>query len=234
MEINISSLDPCFSLYIVHYHLLTERLEYLTTKLGKLERYKIICIERDYPEQIGIHYRGIDVGKWISKCKYLYPSFPRPRSLVRPEIACASTHFLAWEFHCASNDKEWALVIEDDATWDGDFLTRAHEALENAPSIADAVFLGGGFPHESVSTTIGATPPYFLKKHPATNTVVGYALRTRILANLLNCCDEFTLPIDWELAYRLYFVNSVVFHHIPYLVQEGSKSIYNSNVEKLR
>jgi GR25 family glycosyltransferase involved in LPS biosynthesis len=223
-----------FRLYVAHYHLLTSRYAYISKHLPQLDSVQYICIERDFPAALEKYYLETDGNKWSKKCQYLYSLSSQPRRLTKPEIASGSTHMLAWDIHNSENQEEWLVVIEDDAIWEGDLIAKIGKALGKVPPIVDALFIGGGYDHNIVSKTIASSLPFVIKKHPATNTVVGYALRRDILSNLLSCCDTLTLPVDWELAYRLYKVNAVVAHYIPYIINEGSKSIYNSTVEQFR
>ncbi len=234
MTNEIKKSSATFRLYVAHYHILTSRHEYISKHLPQLDATQYICIERDFPTALHKYYIESESDKWLKKCQYLYSPSPQPRQLTKPEIASGSTHMLAWDIHNSQNQEEWLVVIEDDAIWEGDLIANIGTALGKVPPIVDALFIGGGYDHNIVSKTIASSLPFVIKKHPATNTVVGYALRKNILPSLLLCCDRLTLPVDWELAYRLYRVNAVVAHYIPYIINEGSKSIYNSTVEQFR
>lgn len=221
-------------LYIIHYHALSDRLNYLKEKLERFEQHNLLQIEIDQPEAIGKQYQGLCEKAWHEKCLYIYDPPPKPRVLARSEIATASSHLLAFESFCQSSFSEWLLIIEDDALWEGSLMSKLDIILSQVPSIVDVLIFGGGYPHHFVSRTIATCGNFHFKKHPATNTTVAYGVRRRIAANVLSCTPTVDLPIDFELAHRFLKTNSVVAHYIPYLVTEGSKSIYTSAVEHSR
>ena len=153
---------------------------------------------------------------------------PPPRELTYAEIACTASHIYGWQM--ALNDAaDWSIFIEDDAIFENDFFKNLNTILFNVPNYADVLFIGGGYPHEEVSLTLGKVGNFIIKHHPATNTAVGYAIRNRVLKKLLRF-DHFDLPIDYEFAYLLQINNCIVIHMENYGISEGSKYYYKSSI----
>jgi GR25 family glycosyltransferase involved in LPS biosynthesis len=189
-------------------------------------------------EKIDPHYGNYlyinSADQWYEKLKFLYSPPPSYRELTIGEIACTSTHFYIYnDFYYTSKD-EWCIVIEDDAL----LIATEHEFLEipllldNLNLGIDCIFLGGGFEHSSVSKTLFIDGNIHYKKHPSTNTTVAYAIRRSAIRNIVTNSFNFTLPIDYELAFLLMRYNMNVVHRIPYFFGEGSKSVYKSSLGK--
>lgn len=149
------------------------------------------------------------------------------RELSKGELYCTASHFCVWE----ETDCEWTIIIEDDAIPATD---KMHAALCNIllslPPETDIVYLGGGFPLESVAPVIAREELFTLVGHPSSNTCVAYMARSRLLKSLRRDLKSFHLPIDYEIAWLAYQRKLVVRHLNEYIFLEGSKFLYGSNL----
>ncbi|SNX29103.1 hypothetical protein SAMN06295945_1467 [Polynucleobacter meluiroseus] len=129
-----------------------------------------------------------------------------------------------------NSEKDWILVLEDDAIFKEKFGLKIKKQLEDIPDLVGAIFIGGGFPQERTSLTLGEWGNFLIKHHPATNTTIGYMLRRSAVEKIMKDFSTFDMPIDYELAYLLMRTNTLVFHQDPYSIQEGSKLVYSSSI----
>lgn len=223
-------MNEIISTRIIHNHHLTSRRLYLETRLHAFHDVSFIEMENidmDLPIEM---YSGGDRAAWRKKHCGLWKPIPKFRELSTPEIMATASHYYAY----STTTKEWCLILEDDAILDNQFETKIIEAISHADNSIDIIFLGGGFDINKV------TEPYELKeglticRPPNTNTTVAYIIRKRASLRLLLHFKEFDLPIDFELAYQLKELNFKVAHTTPYIVQEGSKSHYESSIDNWR
>jgi GR25 family glycosyltransferase involved in LPS biosynthesis len=221
---------PDFDLYVVHNHLLVERKAFLLSTLNRTIKAHFIEIESQAPQLLELFYVGLRDTKWRLKCEGLWHQIPAPRKLSGGEIACTTSHFYAYQQFLKESDKEWLLVIEDDAIFKPGLEKAIQKKLQKLPFWADALFVGGGFPHHIVSKTLGKYRNFLIKHHPSTNTTIAYMLRRPLVKKIIEKFEQFDLPIDYELAYLLMINNAVVFHCNPYLIAEGSKFAYPSSI----
>jgi GR25 family glycosyltransferase involved in LPS biosynthesis len=217
-----------FDLYIIHNPVLSERKSNIQKMLDNSGQPHFVEIENCAPELLKLFYKGMNPESWYKKCRCLYHPPPKPRELTKGEVAATVSHFYSYMHFLSNSKKDWIVVLEDDAVFESGLIHRIECLLNDCPARADALFIGGGYQHDAVSLTVGVYKSFFIKHHPATNTTVGYAIRRRLISNIMNSFDFFDLPSDFELAYLLMINNSLVLHSNPYLISEGSKSIYNS------
>jgi len=217
--------------FIVHNYNLVDRKNYLKLQLGSDNSFTFIEIENQEPSYGNEKYFGVDALSWKKKTKNLWTPIPSPRPLSLGEIACTASHFYIYEKYLKECSEEWLVVIEDDAVFDCDLSNEIQKLIsEEVPDRVDAIFIGGGYPHNDVSLTIGGYKNFFIKHHPATNTTVGYMMRRKMVTAIMDGFETFDLPIDYELAYLLMANNALVMHIHPYLISEGSKSLYLSSI----
>lgn len=69
---------------------------------------------------------------------------------------------------------------------------------------------------------------------PNTNCAVSYLIRKSCCDKLMKGMSSFDLPIDFELACQFSNLGVTVAHIDPYIVKEGSKFKYKSEVEQFR
>ena len=219
-----------FEVFVIHNHLLAERKVYLVKNFDISHCIHFVEIEKQAPELLDQFYAGINRECWTLKCESLYKPAPEPRVLSRAEIACTASHFYAYKEFLRCSNKEWLLVIEDDAIFKSGLEGGIQKQLNALPAWADALFIGGGFPHDQISRTLGKYKNFIIKQHPATNTTVAYLLRRTLVERIIKRFHTFDLPIDYELAYLLMINNALVLHADPYLISEGSKFAYQSSI----
>jgi GR25 family glycosyltransferase involved in LPS biosynthesis len=219
---------PSTQYFVVHFHKLAERRQYLEGRFSEAGiEARFIEVELSNPDLPRVLYAGDEL-EWYRKTRGLYPQVPGFRRLSVAEIHNAASHVLA--IH--SIDSDWGVILEDDVILDPGFFATAQERLAALPTRVGCAFLGGGFPHESVTTTIAEYPGFHLKAHPATNTVVAYALRKGVAGQLARNMRGFDLPFDYELSHLLMSQNVLVAHLLPYVAREGSKTgVYQSAIE---
>ena len=150
------------------------------------------------------------------------------RPLRPEEIVVGIKHLLAFE-QIAAGEREWALVLEDDAILVDDFAARFDAELGTPPPDADMIFLGN-----CAGLRIDAVEPgriFYRKSHPATKCMDSYLIRREAAATLREAAVPFVLPIDWELNWQLARLDLVVYWIEPPLVSQGSESgLYASSI----
>jgi GR25 family glycosyltransferase involved in LPS biosynthesis len=219
-----------FATYIIHNPSLPERRETLAKALDNSMEVKFIEIENCAPEFLEILYKGLNPEKWVQKSRNLWYPIPVPRQLTKGEVAATASHFYSYMDFLSTSKKDWIVVLEDDAVFESGLPNKIENLLDDCPARVDALFIGGGYQHELVSLTVGIYKSFIIKHHPATNTTVGYALKRRMISRIMESFESFDHAIDFELAYLLMINNALVFHSDPYLICEGSKSIYKSSL----
>jgi GR25 family glycosyltransferase involved in LPS biosynthesis len=175
-------------------------------------------------------YSGGDRSAWRKKHCGLWQPIPKYRELSTPEIMATASHYYAY----STILKEWCLILEDDAILDDQFEAKITEIISTVDSSIDIIFLGGGFYINQVTEPYESKDGLAICRPPNTNTTVAYIIRKRASLRLLFHFKEFDLPIDFELAYQLKELNLKVAHVTPYIVQEGSKSHYESSIDNWR
>lgn len=209
--------------YINHYDVLTERKEYLQTVIND-------CIWVTEPSKETITQEVIDEWylncpvTWNNKCSPLYQGFGHVQ-LSKGSIVCNMGHVESWKMFLESNQPYGVFLEDDVVVCCPDFQKAVEQILTDVPEDLDVLFIGGGFDHKSVAKTKNIIKNNFhLKQHPSTNCACSYILTISSAKNLLQNIKPFTLPIDFELNYWFYKLNFNVYHYIPYIIQEGSKT----------
>jgi len=233
-KISVANKDSArhldFDIYVIHNHKLKERRDFLTTSLSQYPNVCFVEIEKNAPTFMDQTYLGLNERRWVDKACHLWSTELAPRVLSPGEIACTASHFYAFEQFLKNSDKEWIMVLEDDAIFKRNFGIKIQAQLGRLPKQVGAVFIGGGFPHELMSMTLGSWHDFLIKHHPATNTTVAYLLRRSTVEKIMQSFSTFDMPIDYELAYLLMITNTIVFHQKTYSVKEGSKFVYESSI----
>lgn len=215
-------------IYIVHYYELTDRRNYLEKALPSAHFITRYNFENLTSDQINSYNPCKDTWGIKSCSSGVFPEF---RKLTPGMISCLMGHREVLRF--ISENDENAIILEDDAILNNGVN---HEVLSgvvnNAPS-HDILFLGGGFPHQIAPEVGVICPPYRKKGHPASNTVCAYAVTNAAAKKIVAGLETFTMPIDFELNYIMQKEDMEVWHHIPYLIREGSSiGIYKSSQER--
>jgi GR25 family glycosyltransferase involved in LPS biosynthesis len=216
---------------IIHFHELVARRDHLEAEFARANRTaRYIEVERSNPDLPALIYRG-DPLEWLRKTRELYQPPPPYRTLSPAEIANAASHLLALR----GIEADWGVILEDDVLLEPQFFSTAEQRLQTMPAGIGCVFLGGGFPHQQVTHSIAEFADFHLKAHPATNTIVAYAVRAPLARRIVHDCRGVDLPFDFELSYQLMARNALVAHLLPYIAREGSKTgAYVSAIESAR
>lgn len=172
-------------------------------------------------------YSGGSPSEWNKKFSLLFPNVGY-RRLNTSEIFNYASHYLA----LSSFSKKWCLVLEDDAIVPPRFHENLLEIIASLPQSADVIYLGGGFPYLQVLNPILLKGKLLRSEHPCTNTSCAYLISRRAALRALPWMYPFDAPIDVEFAFIQMRLNFEVYHCYPYIVEEGSKSIYRSTIER--
>lgn len=173
-----------------------------------------------------------DPGIWDFQCEGMYQKIPPFRELSNGSISCAIGHIKILEL--VSQQQENCLIIEDDALLCHDFDYKLKILSNNLShhNNWDIVFIGGGFAH-TVAPTLASVQKkdfgWILKGHPASNTVCSYIVNPISADILAKSLQKFTLPIDFAINYAMKENDMKVWHIQPYLISEGSKTVYESS-----
>jgi GR25 family glycosyltransferase involved in LPS biosynthesis len=212
--------------YIIHYPVLKDRKDYLQKLIDFDQLRNVIWISK-WPRENGMEkLKNLEPKyipspeDWSSKCKNYYNNMPPYREMKVGDISCFLNHFNAWEEIAKNGD---GLILEDDAIFCDDFENKLDAVVKSSPKF-DVLFIGGLYPHEDVSKTISVNGNFYLKSHPSTNTVCAYILKQNSAIKLVSAVKRYNLPVDFELNYWFDELNFEIYHHIPYLVKEGSGS----------
>ena len=211
--------------YVIHYPLLVERKEYIDSLIAKGTLGNVEYIStwnREFISQNQEPKYKPDENKWIKKCKNYYAEIPPFRELKPGDIACTLNHVEAWKKVAEHGD---ALILEDDAIFCKNFNSIFDQIVSTSPDF-DVLFVGGAFYHESVAKTKSKFNDYHCKSHPSTNTICAYVLTKKSAKLLVKNFTEHTLPTDFEMNYWFDELNFNVYHHIPYLIKEGTSAGY--------
>lgn len=216
--------------YVIHYNKLTERKEYLQSKLPQamfIDSYG----QNDLTIEQELSYNP-DPHLWRKKCEGMYTEIPSFAKMTKGMISCTIGHRETLKL--INKLKTSALVLEDDAILCHDFEYHFNNIHQYAKDIDwDIIFLGGAFPH-TITKTIRQYGPFLLKDHPASNTVCAYLIKPNIAGLIAAKLETFTLPVDFEVNYIMKEYNMNVWHVQPYLIREGtSAGFYKSSQERI-
>jgi GR25 family glycosyltransferase involved in LPS biosynthesis len=216
-------------IFIVHYYKLSNRREYLQERLPSAHFVTRYSPEYLVDKQLSSYKPDED--KWTLKCSNMYGDIPEFKQMSTGMISCTIAHreILRW----VADNLESAIILEDDAILGAGVTHKViSDAVETAPD-HDVLFLGGAFQHTVAPSKGLIIRPWILKGHPASNTVCAYAVTNMAARKIVDGLEEFTLPIDFELNHIMQKEDMRVWHHIPYLIREGSSlGIYNSSQER--
>lgn len=149
------------------------------------------------------------------------------RQFTLGEIGCHLSHYNLWR-RIADEKIETALVLEDDAVWDGDFFDVASR-LPNVGWEWEVILLSAGDsrPVDRVLCDIGGGRRLARHRRRAWTTAA-YVIRRSGAEKLLDYCREIRCGID--AAYSEYWKNGVAFYFAdpPPARQSGAESVVAS------
>ena len=224
-------------IYIVHYTKLTERKIYLDNLLKdkNIEFEYINEFDQEELNQNNIgHYYKDDEDLFNTKSKIWNKKANKYYVLSRPEISCSIKHIDALNKIAYSN-KDFGLVLEDDAIpYKDDYLSQIEKILSKSIKW-DALFIGNGLGENFRNKKIGYKRFFPIKNikvsHPATNCLEAYIIKKEIAKKIVDSILPFNLVIDWELAYQFYKLDLNI-HWIkkPIFFQGTKENIYESTL----
>jgi GR25 family glycosyltransferase involved in LPS biosynthesis len=154
------------------------------------------------------------------KYKLWFP-FERNKSLTPAEISLTLKYIKVYEKIANGND-DAALIIEDDAILDDNFVNKFNTYYAETPSEYDMIFLGSGC--NLRSNNIQPNIHSYKRHHPATRCTVATIVKKKTCQDILKTMKPFHLVIDWELNYQLYLHNHNVYWWEDPLVNQGSET----------
>jgi GR25 family glycosyltransferase involved in LPS biosynthesis len=217
-------LAHTFATRVIHKPTYTDRRERLERDLVDFKDVQFITAEDIDPLLPMYLYCGGSERSWNRKFATLMPD-AKYRVLQTGEINNLASHYAA----LASFADSWCLVLEDDALLPVNFYEEVQKTLLHLPENTDVIYLGGGFPHSLVLKPISLHGNFLRCEHPCTNTSCAYLISRMAALRALPRFHSFDAPIDLEFAHIQLALNLKVYHLYPYLVSEGSKSVYASS-----
>lgn len=218
-------------IFVNHYPPSTDRKNYLKSVLTKVN-WVTEPTKENLTETVKEEWYLDCENTWIEKCSF-FNNKSEYRKLTNGDIACSLGHINSWKLFLKTKQK-YGLFLEDDVIINcEDVEEKILNITESAPEDADVIFVGGGFNHYEVSRTLKViNKNYHLKMPPNTNCAISYILKTSAAKKIINHCKPFTMPIDFELNYIFKKLDLKVYHYIPYLMSEGSKTGEYSSIQR--
>lgn len=223
-------------IYICHYVKLKNRIDYLLPELNKngfSDIEVIYGIDRDNIPPSELEKFTNDPIHMEARRQYGYP---HPYDIFAPKekgvIANFLTHIKIWE-KIANGEEEWALVLEDDARVDTNYIKLWNKLIETIPADMDIAYLhdGCGFTVEGklgIKTTPGKFwYPCAVKE---SRTCCSYMISRQTCQTYLSALYPIVLGVDHELNYLQKKYQSNVYWTSPCIFNEGSGMFYASNM----
>jgi GR25 family glycosyltransferase involved in LPS biosynthesis len=206
--------------YIIHYPKLTERKAYIESRNLQDVEWVSKWNREDFAVEPPERYIACPK-LWNRKLGDYYNSKADFRAMKPGDLACSENHIETWKMIA---DTETSLVLEDDAIFCNFFDEIFDQTTLACPNF-DVLFVGGAFYHEDVAKTTEQIGNFYKKSHPSTNTVCAYVLSKNAAQKLCKIAESgYTLPIDFEMNYWFDVLGFNVYHHIPYLIREGTNA----------
>lgn len=193
--------------YLMHYALLTDRLEFMKEQLRNFKiEYTIIS---DEPEK---SWFKDDLNTRFHKMKGLGGSYENP--ITWPNASLAWKHLIFLEK--AMKSSRPSLALEDDAILSTNFTDVINNILQE--NVWDAVFPGSGCNLRKAGVGLIKIP------HPASKCTDAYLVTPEAAAKLYSTMKNgIDFAIDWELNYQMKLHDLNVYWHEPPIVRQGSQ-----------
>jgi|TARA_B100000214_G_scaffold82643_1_gene56159 GR25 family glycosyltransferase involved in LPS biosynthesis len=215
---------------IIHYSKLSDRKEFID-KLFKDENLEIDYV-LDYdkealntaPEEYN-YVKNEDqfLGKIIKLWKIYDEKY---RILSDAELSCYFKHLKSL-YNIANSDKEYGLILEDDVINLKPIKNNLHSVINKfSKTDWDIVFLGRGAGKDFIKSKSKKdlfNLKYLKPTHPASNCAEAYIIKKKSAGLLYESMKEFTLPYDWEMAYKMFELDFKVRWYYPPLFKQGSQ-----------
>jgi glycosyl transferase family 25 len=186
-----------FKYYVVNLKHSTRRLSDISEKFrsAKLEFTRIEAV----------YGKDFDLVKLIQDG--IYSPHTSPKRWLNPaEIGCYLSHRKVWE-QFLSDSADYAVVLEDDATFDPDFHNKVQALISSAPSNWSVIYLGCNSERRDDffkpcraenNNPVSGAPLVELNHHCVAGTGA-YVVNRKTAKNLL----RNSLPIEWPIDYAI-------------------------------
>lgn len=190
--------------FIVHYKKLTERKITIKNILRNLN-----ITDYEFRDK----YQRENLTNEI-KDKYFVFNNLSPLNNLSPAQICITIEHIEIFREIVENDyKGWCLILEDDALFCNNFVTKLNELLENVPVDAEYLDISDYFNLHSNEKWV---------KKTSTRTNVSYLIKKETCKKLLETIIPFEFPIDHELNKQFKIHNTNVYWSGESLVSQGS------------
>ena len=232
-------------IYIVHYHKLESRKEYLSSKLNNIQTLnikQIWCsdIDRDNLTKEHLDRYQYSYDKWYELNAIWSEYSSKPRILSNSEIACNNTHFLIYK-DIIDNNIQDALILEDDSIILDNFENNIIRILKDLKKNDYDICYVNKYDHiqikmeddkislEEYLTNENNLSIFPIKKSKCT---ISYLLSNNGARIFYKNLIPFCLPIDWMHTPIMIQHNMKSYWSLIDLVSQGSESIYKSSIER--
>ena len=193
-----------FEIYVINLDKDTERLEKMKKRLEPYEFKRIKGIygnEYDFSNDDAVYFT----------CKYFCP---------KSVIGCALSHRLALKTFIETSEKEYLLLLEDDAEpIEVEYIKKTEESIKNAPANWDVIKLDWGWSMWAPSTSYSEQNFYSYYS----------ALCTAIIVNKKGAKQILKNKIYWHYDNDIYFYGINVFNSPEKLFKQTWDEQNNSN-----
>ena len=128
------------------------------------------------------------------------------RELTKAEISCQLKHIKALEL-AAVNEGSISLIVEDDVIPSKKNYKKKLEKFLTKDNDWDILFIGEGigknFILKKINKKFKIISKEFDVSDPATNCAESYLIKSEAAKKLFENFYPFSLPYDWELAYKI-------------------------------
>lgn len=222
--------------YIHHYHLLSERLEYLVPELNKNGIKDIEAVygisRNDINES---HFLKFSNDKSLVQDRLNYTNCPIDYDIFnqyeRTVLANFLTHIEIWE-KIANGEEDYGLILENDALLLNDFEEKWKKLTSTIPNDLDIAYLhnGCGFTVENKQgLKIENNKIWYYCPIKESRTCCSYLISKSFCKLLLKNLYPIVLGVDHELNYLQKKLNANVYWVEPPLFLEGSGVKYPSS-----
>lgn len=209
--------------YIMHYSKLIERKNHLEQCLKDIPRKPILITEFDQEnltEEIINKNYILDLQRYQQAVDLGYAGNKELRSC---DISLNLKHFKTMQKFAKTNE-EVALFLEDDIIPNPDYAEQIKFILSNIPSDYDMIFIGSGCGDVFRKQRLKNSKKINDNCHEiqSTNCTEAYLISRNAAIKLYENSLPFSLPIDWELGYRIIQLNLKVYWWFPHIFEQGS------------
>lgn len=215
-------------IYVAHYSRLKERKKNLEKQL-KIYNLECLWIEQEPSDTFTKNkYSSNDWDEKFKKMNQL--SYPKKRQLRKAEISLEFKHIKIYQ-DIVNNNIDTALILEDDAIFEEDFLKKFNFNINATPKDWDFIFIGSGCNLRIDKEVLNSNIAY-KKEHPASKCTDSYIIKKEAAAKILETIFPFTFPIDFELNYQMFIHDMNVYWWEPPIVYQGSQNgVYRSEIQ---